>query len=322
VKQIIKISVLIVPVLILVIFLLRGKAPFGSSNTTFAIDAGKEISRIEFSSADRVLTLEKKNENWFVNGTHETRKSSILFILRILNELQIKSPVSPELFNIEIIEKKVIPVRVKVYSERKLLRSFLVYKTDSNPYRNIMKLKEGAKPFITFIPGSEAEIGYAFNMNELFWQPFTLFELMPSEISSVTLENFREPSASFAIRKKGMDLILTDLENDLTGWDTSKVVRYISYFTRIPFESWAMDLPAEGKNEIGSGEPLYRLTVTGTNGLRTVLSLWEREAPAQDGKSVDSDRLWGKTEDRNEIFVIRYIDIDPVLKKRSYFFDD
>jgi hypothetical protein len=316
-KRILKILAFAVPVLILIVFLLKVRAPFGGNTTSFAIDPGKKITRIYLASGDKELTLEKRDENWFVNGTRETRKSSILFILRILNELQIKSPVTPELFNNEIVAKNIVPVKVKVYN-RKLLRSFLVYKTNSNPYGNIMKLKEGAKPFIMYVPGNEVEIGSAFNLNELFWQPFTLFELMPYEISLVALENYREPETSFTLRKEGGDFILPDSKTDV-GWDKSKVIRYVSYFTHIPFESWALDLSPEKIQEIVSGQPLYRLTVAGPDGKKTVLSLWEKVVTDEDGKTLDSDRLWGRTEGSDKIFVIRYIDIDPVLKKRSYF---
>ena len=35
---------------------------------------------------------------------------------------------------------------------------------------------------------------------------------------------------------------------------------------------------------------------------------------------MDSDRLLGKTDESNELFIMRYFDIDPLIKKRSYFF--
>jgi hypothetical protein len=44
--------------------------------------------------------------------------------------------------------------------------------------------------------------------------------------------------------------------------------------------------------------------------------LWERKNP--DG-SPDSDRMYGTTGQTGEIFIVRYFDIDPVLKKRDYF---
>ncbi len=84
----------------------------------------------------------------------------------------------------KLVSKKVKPVRVRVFENNKLLASFLVYKTGSNMYGNIMKIKEKSKPFIVYVPGYEGDIGSGFTMNELFWLPYTIFNLLPSEISS------------------------------------------------------------------------------------------------------------------------------------------
>ena len=146
---------------------------------------------------ERKLTLEKEGSNWLINGRIETRKSGILFILRILEEMKIKSPVSTELFNSEITKMGIEPVRVKVYEKRKLLKTFLVYKTQSNTYGNIMKIKRGSKPFIVYVPGYEGDIGSGFTLNKLFWQPYTIFNLLPSEIASIEFENLSDTSLSF-----------------------------------------------------------------------------------------------------------------------------
>ncbi|MFZ0280429.1 MAG: hypothetical protein WAL29_02170, partial [Bacteroidales bacterium] len=212
--------VFFIALLFLIFYLLKGRSPFGGGNSSFSVDPAREITRIEFTADTQKLFLEKKDEFWLVNGRYETRKSSILFILKILAGLEIKSPVTPDLFKNEIVNKNIVPVKVRVFQGRKLLKSFLVFKTKSNSFGNIMKLKEGSKPFIVYVPGNEVEIGPAFNMNELFWKPFTLFELLPSEISSVTVENLREPVSSFEIRSVGKKFHLSDLKNDLTGWDT------------------------------------------------------------------------------------------------------
>ena len=85
--------------------------------------------------------------------------------------MKIKSPVSAELFDNEISSKNIVPVKVKVYEKGRNLKTFLVYKTSSNIYGNIMKIKERSKPFIVYVPGYEGDIGSAFTLNELFWQP-------------------------------------------------------------------------------------------------------------------------------------------------------
>ncbi len=57
-----------------------------------------------------------------------------------------------------------------------------------------------------------------------------------------------------------------------------------------------------------------------TGGDKIVLTLWERSVDENGIKKKDTDRLWGKTDAMDDIFIIRYMDIDPLLKKRSYFF--
>ena len=47
------------------------------------------------------------------NDRYEARKSSIMFINRILTEMEIKSPLSDELFE-SVKERGIEPVRVKV----------------------------------------------------------------------------------------------------------------------------------------------------------------------------------------------------------------
>jgi hypothetical protein len=319
-RRTIRYSVIVIPILILVIFLFRERSPFGGGNTSFAAEPKIEITRIEFAEGKNTLTLEKAGEEWLVNKDLKTRKTGILFILKILTEMEIKSPVTPELFNKEIIENRIDPVRVKVFEKSKIIKSFLVYKTASNKYGNIMKLRESSKPFIVFVPGNEVEIGSGFTMNELFWQPYTVFNLLPSDIYSVALENMADTSSSFMIKNENQRFRLYGNPGELTGWDTSRLIRYVSYFAHVPFESWALNLSDNEKKNIEKEEPVYKITVVTSEGERKIVKLWQRSVNGNDVTKLDTDRLWAKAEGSAEIFVIRYIDIDPLLKKRSYFY--
>jgi hypothetical protein len=86
----------------------------------------------------------------------------------------------------------------------------------------------------------------------------------------------------------------------------------------VPFENWAYDLSASEKKRISSESPVFRITVTKINGDKAYLTLWERFT---EGKK-DTDRLWGKLGDSEDFFILRYFDIDPILKKITYFFPE
>ena len=94
--------------------------------------------------------------------------------------------------------------------------------------------------------------------------------------------------------------------------------RYISYFTLVPFEGWAFDLSESDKSGLVPDSASYRISVAGNDGHKIDLELWERYI---NGKR-DTDRLWGKTSGSEEYFIIRYFDIDPLLRKISYFFPE
>jgi hypothetical protein len=305
---------------LLLIFIFRNRSPFGSNNSSFATVPKEEITRIEFSSGNRRLSLEKKDDTWLINGKTEARKNGILYIVRILEEIKIKSPVSSELFESEVTDKNITPVKVRVFEKNRLLKSFLVYRTGSNIYGNIMKIREGSKPFIVYVPGYDGNIGSGFEPDELFWQPYTVFNLLPSEISSVEFENLSDTSSSFSITNRYNHFSLSGNSAVTAGWDTTLVVRYISYFAWVPFESWALDITNEEKKLIEASQPLYRITVNKTSGKKSTLTLWQKKADRNGIQEIDSDRILGKTDDRNALFIMRYFDIDPLIKKRSYFF--
>ncbi len=310
--------VLILILLILIFLFVRNRPPFGKSETRFSSGAGREITALEISSAGRKVFLSFRDGIWKVNQDTEARRSIIVFIMRVLSEMKIKSPVSAEMFNDQIVAKDIRPVKVKVFEKKRLPRSFYVYRTTSNKYGNIMKVKERSRPFIVHFPGFEGDIGSVFNPDELFWKPYILFNFLPSEISSVTVENYIDLSSSFRVSVTDKSYSLSDMGTPLTGWDTTRLKRYISYYTMVPFESWAFEMKEDEKTILANETPVYRISVTANNGENAVLTLWER---ISDGKT-DAGRLWGKTDDREDYMIIRYFDIDPLLRKLSYFYPE
>ncbi len=301
---------------LILLLVLRNRSPFGRQNSSFSSEPKELITAIEFNEKGKKLALTREGDEWLVNGNIRARKTAVLFIEKILKDMQIKSPVSPKLYKKEVLDRDIDPVKVKVYERRRLIKSFLVYKTGSNIYGNIMKLKEKGKPFIVYVPGFDSDIGSGFTVNELFWEPYTVFNLLPSEILSVRFENLSDTASSFLIVREGNNYLL----KGQAGWDSSMVRRYLSYFTWIPFENWAFETVGRERDEIESQLPLYRITVVTKGGASTILTLWEKKG--SDGKGTDSDRLWGKTRDTEELFIMRYFDIDPLIKKRSYFYPE
>jgi hypothetical protein len=316
---IIRYTLLIVAIGAIIFFIIKGRAPFGKSNSSFAVKSDTEITRIDMFQGDRKLSLEKSGDKWLINKKYEARKGAILFMLRTLSEMRIKSPVSSEILDIEIIKKKVEPVKVNVYEKRRLIKSFFVYKTGSNVYGNIMRMKTVSKPFIVYIPGYEDNIGNHFIANELFWRPYMVFHLLPSQITEIKLENIADSSSSFIIHRRDRIISLSGLNGNISRWDTARVKRYLTYFTAVSFDTWAFELTGNEKREIESASPAFIISVRQTDGDEIILKIWDKWIIVNGGKKPDTDRVWGKTNKSDELFVMRYLDLDPIIKKRFYF---
>jgi hypothetical protein len=313
-------TVIFVGILLLILLPVRSGV-FGRSDTGFAVPAGTVITRIEMTQDDERIELRKDDSGWMVNNVEETRKSAVNFLLQTLTEIAIKSPVSEELYNTAVVEKGVVPVSVKVWSGKRMINSFLVYKTESNIYGNIMKKGEKKKPFIVSIPGYEGAIGSNFNMNELFWMPFNIFSYNPGDIASVRVDYQANPEESFTVYShsaKAVDTIGLTKDN---GFDNTKIKRYLSYFTWVPFESWAFDIPEHEADSVIAGMPLAAITVTMVGGDTGRLTIWERKEIVDEVSTTDTDRAWGRRDD-GKLFIVRYFDIDPLLRRKSYFFAD
>lgn len=319
-KSLIRYILLIIAGIAFLFMLFRDHIPFGNDNTTFAVSEGKDITGADLIQGDRKVSIRRSDNTWIVNRTKEARKSAVLFLIKTLKEIKIKSPVSADIFRSEIVDKKVEPVRVVVYSKRRPVKSFYVYRTGSNIYGNIMKMRINSKPFIVYMPGYEDNIGSHFIADELFWLPLSAFNLLPSQIESVQLQNVNDPQSSFSVVRRKSSFLLEDRNGSLAGWDSLKVRRYISYFTSVSFESWAFDLSSGKRRDIEASSPLFIFNVKKRDGGIIILKIWERQKDSGKSGEKDTDRVWAEKNDGNGIFVMRYFDLDPVLKKKSYFF--
>ncbi len=252
----------------------------------------------------------RKKGSWILNGKEEARKAAVTFLLATLEGMEPKSPVSEKTFDELIVKFSGRPVSVRVYSGHRKVKSFIVYHFNDPDYSSVFRKSAGSTPYLVYLPGYDFDAGSVFTSETDYWRPFTVFEIMPSEIAKVKMDFSGDPSRSFVIFKdKGIAIL-----EGTVSFDTIAVKRYISYFVNVPFESITTGLDKQGEASVAGSSPVFTLTVTTNDGESHVLRGWRR----QYGTEADTDRLWGKLDD-GRLFVMRYLDIDPLLKKRSYF---
>ena len=79
----------------------------------------------------------------------------------------------------------------------------------------------------------------------------------------------------------------------LKNWDSSRVSRYLSYFTRVPFESWALEIGKAEQKEIEDQTTFIQNNSYRHQQEKEILTLWER-ARGERLKKLTVTGCWGK----------------------------
>ncbi len=313
------ISLFLVLISTIVVYL-NSSGSFSARHTGFAVESA-DITSIEMSRGEESITLTLDNGTWLVNGVDEARQGAVNLLLKTVGTMEIKSPVSEDHFTEHITQKGIEPVRVRIFSGRRVIRSFLVYSTGSNQYGNIMRKGKGRSAFILTVPGYQWQIASHFNMDKRFWLPLSLFSIDPLTISAVSVDYRDSPDDSFLIVSGGTEMADTLFDHPRLLRDVERRVadRYFSYFMWVPIERYDLNLSAQEAMEIRDSSPTAVITVILRDGDVREVKLWDIYTGEGDERRRDPYRVRGVTDQRDDLFIVRYFDLDPLLRRRSYF---
>ncbi len=315
--------ILFLAFLILIILLLTGRhIPFGAGNSDFHVEDIDRVTGVAITDATNNVGLEKKGGKWYVNGDMETRTQAMDFLLKTLKDIRIKSPVSSELFSGIYSDNNTSHIEVNVYHGNKTIRSFHIYRNNMNGMPGIMMRNKRSKPYFMHIPGYDTDPCLHFVTDERFWMPFIVFRIRPDEIDRVEFVNRSKPDSSFSIVQQGgrKTFFSPDYQNKRA--DSLTINRYLSYFSYVPFETWAFDLDSARKDSIVRSEPRHELMLIDRKGDSTQLLTWPRLDEGSGGHMIDTDRLWASINGGKDLFIIKYYDMDPLIKNPGYFISD
>jgi hypothetical protein len=302
---------LIVAAVIIIVLVVKGRT---SSGYDLRIPEGTDVSRIVLEDREHRVVLTEEKDTWRLNGREDARKTAVDLILAELEDMQPRSPVSENIVSTLKSKMTGSEVTVKVFSKGRKIRSFTVSHYKDNDYPSLLRSKHGSPAMLFYLPGYDIDAGSVFIADEKYWSPFTIFKIMPSEITEVSVDYPAEPLKSFSIINHSGRVSI----NELTSFDTVSVRRYLSYYVNVPFESINTSLTSDEEKRTTEETPYVKISVTTTDGVVHLLKGWKRVSNEAGKGEVDTDRLWGQLDNGN-LFVMRYFDVDPLLKRRSYF---
>lgn len=312
----------VIIILLLTVLITRRYGGFSVKSDDFAVNRIDRVTSVILEKDGEQLVLQKKESGWVVNNLYEARPYAIQRLLETLSRISIKSTVPESLFQKEWEKNSGPVIRVQVRERPGGNKSFLVYPVQSNPYGNYFKKREKGTPYIINIPGYSGNVGSLFVINENFWLPNIVYSFQPSQIKMIEMLNFEDESKSFVIHQDtigSLKILPIPDKEPMENIDTSQVYRYLSYFTSLKFERWVIESDSVDFNSVLSIQPMHRLSITDRSGNTIRLSTYPIYRESGNGSDIDLNRIYVRINEENELVIIKYVDIDPVLKDRSYF---
>lgn len=203
--------------LLLILVLALGAATFiyfqrGDDKTTlagadrrFAVKNTDDIYKIFI--ADRQgnqTTLERKDGYWLYNGRWRARPTAIANLLQTIRgvEMKFKPPRAAEKNMVASLAAE--GIKVEIYDRKnKLLKSYYVGGATPDETGTFMILAGAEQPYVTYLPGSQSNLRYRYNLKEDDWRDRSVFAYDPERITAVSVEYPQQQNKSFKLERQG-----------------------------------------------------------------------------------------------------------------------
>lgn len=282
----------------------------------FAIEDTASVDRIFMVRKDnQQVTLTRLNDHWMVNDKYVVRTDAISNLLKTLNRIRVKSPVSTSMLNNAVRMLATRNTKVEVYHKKKLLKTFYVGGPTQDQMGTFMMLEGSSVPFVIDIPGFSGYLSTRFFVEEMGWRSTQIFKYNFNDIKAISVINEDNPKATFHLASLGNNqykLTLPEGINIPGTLDTVGVRFYISQFEKVNFEFFADSTPQRIKDSLLAAKPYRILTLEDNAGITTKVIAWKRlgngKLDNEENPLIwDDERMWAQINDKSWVVIQFYV---------------
>lgn len=327
-KRLLVVLVSLAGILILVgVILLFPKNGSGPGNI-FQVKENKRqyVSRIVFKEDTATLILEKEKTGWMVDHRWPVRSRSIKVLKKVLSRMEVKSPVSEELVQQVIADTSGRHVEVSIFRRVFPVKRFEVYTSARIPGEGaMMRLARKKKWYIVYLPVEQLNPAVFFITDPYYWRDPALFNYRLSEVQEVQMEYGDHSGDGYRV---GIDTLThryyffpDDSSFQVRKVDTTRVRTYLTYFQHLECDEWDRSLTPASRDSVLHQKPLYILNVVDFQGEKFSMRIYSlpNRQPVEGSSACDPDVARAWVTPLNEMVLIRYYRIDPLLQEAEWF---
>ncbi|MBE0664001.1 MAG: hypothetical protein IH597_16210 [Bacteroidales bacterium] len=343
------IFILIILSVIAIIFVVsRTGGTFKQELQEFAISDTSNVVKIFLSDkSDNDILLERQaNGRWLANGEYLVRKDMIDILLATMKNLRVAAPVPRAAYNTVVGNLAARSTKVEIYQRSYLIDLFyrirlfprvkqtrVYYVGDITP-DNIgthMLLENSSMPFVVYWPGFRGFIASRYTTRLNDWRDHSIFTQKYLQIASVEVFFPSIPEQSYKVVNNPdgfMDIVPYGQESPIHGYDTLKMLGFITAFEDIRYEALVDDMDMRIVDSITSSEPLHIITLSDVYGKKTQVKTFRRQATdmAVDlyGQQFDydPDRMFALINNDEDFVLVQYFTFNRIVRPFRFFLND
>ncbi len=303
----------------------------------FAVADTASVDKIFLADkSGNTITLERKSPGlWTVNGKYNARMDAVETLLYTIKKLDVKEPVGKKAQDNIVKRLAAKAIKCEIYQNNKLIKAYYVGTETQDQTGTYMilidpeTLQPAERPFVIYIPGFEGYLTTRYFTEEIGWRDRTIFQYNPNDIKSIKMEVPFKPELSYEVVVKGnnnYEVKMLSNNTPLSNIDTLSVKQYLSYFQKIIFESFEVDLKQTQIDSVLSSQPVNILTVTDNIGKSNKVKLFARP----NKKSVlnettmkpfefDPERMDALLNNGKDFVLVQYYSFGKLLPPPDYF---
>ena len=324
-KSVLYIVVLVILALVaLYVYLQDQNSTLDAGFTSFGIRDRQKVDSLILRQGDERVRLHRRANTWYVNEHTYARGKAIEQFFNLLEDIRVEAP-APENNRDELLAMvRENPIHVQIYQRDRLIRNYLVEQSPAKKGHTYMMVHDSRKPFLMNLPGFQGDLASLFRVDPEYWRDRTLFDYSGLDLKAIEVVYPEKSAASFRLTYHQDQFSLRPLENKpVESFSSSKAARYFSYFGNVRFHSVITD-DQQLTDSLKQSQPYCTIRLTDDQGNRRKLLTYRKKAVSAKDEfgqqsTYDLNFLYGRFEHSEEILLIKYTEIDPLLKEINYF---
>lgn len=275
------------------------------------------ITQIEIIKENSKLLFIKKDGKWILNEVFHVNEHSIKRLLRIFKNIEINSLIAKSEHDSVTNTLKKNGFFLHFVNSDKIDFNFWIGDFNQSINATILMTSDNL-PVYASAPGLSNDLNQFIDIDPLFWRNKQLFEFKAENIKEINFINSFDPDISFSIKNTNSGYKVFDIRNKQFNSEKDKVLRYLSYFNNMEFESVEKGLSSSETDSIIHAQPKFIIKVLSQSGPEFELKLIAIKVQNTENQ-FDLNKVYGIFNSQKPILIINYFSIDPIIKEIHYF---